>query len=262
MINLNKELEVALLAINKASEAILEIYNTNFEVNIKKDKSEVTNADIKSECIIKGFLTEHFKNYSILSEESIDDLNRINNDFCWIVDPLDGTKDFVNKTNNFAINIALAYKNEIVLGVICVPFYNIVYYATKGHSAYKIENNITTKIKVSNRKEKLHMVTSKFFFVNDDTYQNNRLIGDIQAIGSSYKAGLIAEGKADLCIKVDPNSKEWDTAPSEIIIAEAGGIMTNIYGEKMSYNKKDVYNHDGFIITNCIDNLNVFKKTR
>lgn len=258
--NLNKQLEIALEAISLASKAVLEIYHSNFQVNIKKDHSEVTNADLTSEKIIKDILHKNFPEYAILAEESGDDLTRLDNDYCWIIDPLDGTKDFVNKTNNFAINIALAYQHEIVLGVISVPCFNIIYYATLGNGAYKIENNQVFKINVSNRIDHLKMVTSYFFFKDNDLYENNPLIKEIKAIGSSYKAGLIAEGKADLCIKNDPHTKEWDTAPSEIIVSEAGGLMSDIYGHHRSYNKKDIYNHTGFLITNNKINQERFKQ--
>ena len=107
----NKELQVALDAIKQASKVVMEIYHDDFTINIKNDNSEVTNADLNSEKIIKTHLVENFPNYAILSEESTDSLERLNNNYCFIVDPLDGTKDFVNKTNNFAINIALACKH-------------------------------------------------------------------------------------------------------------------------------------------------------
>ena len=187
----------------------MEIYHDDFTINIKNDNSEVTNADISSEKIIKQQLQQHFPTYAILSEESTDSLERLNNDFCFIVDPLDGTKDFVNKTNNFAINIALAYKHEIVLGLISVPCHDIIYYAIKGQGAYKIENNVTKKISVSDRKENITMLTSKFFSKgNKDKYSDNELISNILSVGSSYKAGLIAEGKAEICIKEEPHTKE------------------------------------------------------
>ena len=96
----------------------MDIYHGDFAISYKNDKSVVTNADIASEKIIKTSLQEKFPNYAILSEESVDDLTRINNDYCFIVDPIDGTQDFVNKTNQFSINIALSYKKEIVVGVI------------------------------------------------------------------------------------------------------------------------------------------------
>lgn len=251
---------MALDAIKKASKVVMDIYHGDFTINIKNDNSEVTNADIASEKLIREELHKHFPTYAILSEETTDDLTRIENDYCWIVDPIDGTKDFVNKTNNFAINIALSYKNEIVLGVISVPCRNIIYYACEDTDAFKIENGFINKIHVSNRTSNLIMVTSQFFFKNGNEYKDNPLIEKMIAIGSSYKAGLIAEGKADLCIKDDPHTKEWDTAPSEIIVSKAGGFMKDVYGNHRTYNKKDVYNHTGFIITNCKEVLDIFKK--
>ena len=251
---------MAIDAIKKASNVVMDIYHDDFTINIKNDNSEVTNADIASENLIREELHKHFPTYSILSEETADDLERIDNDYCWIVDPIDGTKDFVNKTDNFAINIALSYKNEIVLGVIAVPSRNIIYYACEDTDAFKIENGLINKIHVSNRTKNLIMVTSQFFFKNGNEYKSNPLIEKMIAIGSSYKAGLIAEGKADLCIKDDPHTKEWDTAPSEIIVSKAGGCMKDVYGQHRKYNKKDFHNHTGFIITNNEEVLEIFKK--
>lgn len=253
---------MALDAIKQASKVVMDIYHDDFTINIKNDNSEVTNADIASETLIRKELQNHFPTYAILSEETTDDFSRLDNDYCWIVDPIDGTKDFVNKTDNFAINIALSYKNEIVLGVIAVPCRDIYYYACEDSDAFKIENGQVYKINVSNKTKDLTMVTSKFFFKDNDTYANNPLIKEMIAIGSSYKAGLIAEGKAHLCIKDDPHTKEWDTAPSEIIVKKAGGYMADVYGNHRTYNKKDVYNHDGFIITNTKEVLDTFKKKR
>lgn len=237
----------------------MDYYHGDFIINYKQDNSEVTNADLASENIIKEILTKEFPDYAILSEEGKDDLKRIENDYCWIIDPLDGTKDFVNKTDNFAINIALSYKHEIVLGIIAVPCKNIFYYATLNSGAYKIENGEKYKINVSKRRKNLIMVTSTFFSKGNDIYKENPFIKEIKSIGSSYKAGLIAEGKADLCIKLDPYTKEWDTAPSEIIIKEARGFMKDKFGNHILYNKKDVYNHNGFIITNSLKTLELFK---
>ena len=131
----SQELSVAIKAARRASKKILEYYYKGFNVKYKADKSEVTSADLASEKIIKETLQKYFPDYGMLSEESVDDKNRLEKDFCWIVDPLDGTRDFVSKTGNFAVNIALSYKNEIVLGVIAVPSKDIIYYATKGNRA-------------------------------------------------------------------------------------------------------------------------------
>ena len=237
----------------------MDYYHGDFTINHKNDGSEVTNADIASNQIIIETLKEHFKDYAFLSEENKDNKARLDNDYCFIIDPLDGTKDFVNRTNTFSINIALSYKHEIVMGLIMVPYYNILYYATKDSGAYKIENGIKSKINVANNIDNLTLLYSHFFFKDFDKYKENKLITKMESVGSSYKAGLIAEGKANLCIKSDPNSKEWDTAPSEIIIKEAGGVMTDIYGNINSYNKDDVVNHNGFIIASNKEILDLFK---
>lgn len=257
-----EELNVILKTIKQASIEVLKIYHEGFNVSIKADNSEVTNADILSEKIIKESLSKHFPKYAILSEESSDNKERLTNDYCFIIDPIDGTKDYVNKTNNFAINVALVYKKEVVLGVIAVPCRNLYYYAIKGCGAYKIEDDKISQIHVSVRKEKLRMLTSQFFFKDNDKFYNNPLIESMTPIGSSYKACLIAEGKAEFCVKFDAHTKEWDTAPSEVIIKEAGGVMSNMYGEANSYNRDNVYNVDGFIIANNKEVLDKFKKTR
>lgn len=259
--DLSLQLSVAIEAIKKASLIIKQVYNEGFTVSLKEDKSVVTKADLLSDKCIREILMEKFPTYGILTEEnSSKDNNRLNDKFCWIVDPLDGTKDFVNHTNNFSINIALAYQNEIVLGVIAVPMQEVIYYATLGTGAYKILNDKVSKIHVSTRTNNLRMLTSQFFFHDEDDFKNNELIESMSPIGSSYKACLIAEGKAEFCVKFDDHTKEWDTAPSEIIVKEAGGIMKDMYGNANTYNKKDFVNHNGFIIANNKQVLDMFKK--
>ena len=259
ILNLQKELDVVLATIKKASKIVMEYYHGDFNINLKADNSEVTDADLASNKLIVSSLKENFPDYAILSEENKDDLTRINCDFCFIVDPLDGTKDFVNRTNHFAINIALSYKHEIVLGVISIPVLGLVYYASKGNGAYKIEKGKTMKIKVRHKDDDLLLLESNFFLKGKERFENNPLIGKIEHYGSSLKACLIAEGKADLCVKYDQGSKEWDTAPSEIIIREAGGIMTDGRGIPIRYNKEDVYNHSGFIIATSLKIVDQFK---
>ena len=134
-----KEIEVALYAIKKAREKVLEIYHSSdFGVEIKEDNSPVTKADKMSDEIIRNILKENFPNYAILTEESIDDKSRLNNDFVWIVDPIDGTKEFVAHNDQFTINIALSYKHDIVVGVIDIPVYDETFYMGKGKGCFYI----------------------------------------------------------------------------------------------------------------------------
>ena len=129
---LEKELEIAIKAATLASKRIMEIYLGGFHVETKSDDSPVTEADKASERIILSLLKEHFPQDAILSEESDDDLSRLSNPRVWIIDPLDGTKDFVKKDGEFAVNIALSVNNEIALGLIATPNEDKIYYAVKG----------------------------------------------------------------------------------------------------------------------------------
>ena len=257
-----RELDVALKAIKEASKAVIEIKQNGYEVITKEDNSPVTKADLTSDRIIRKELLDNFKDYGILTEESKENNDRLTKDYCFIVDPIDGTKDFVNNSNNFSINIALDYKNEIVLGLIAIPMRNLIYYAVKGEGAYKIENDKVIPIHVNNNVNEVTMLVSLFFFHDQNKYKDVEWIKEIVPVGSSYKACLIAEGSAEFCIKEDDKTKEWDTAPCDIIVKEAGGYMTNLYGEEMLYNKKDVVNRDGWIICNQKEILEKVKYKR
>mgnify|MGYP005762245885 CR=1 FL=1 len=124
-----KELDVMIEAGRKAREIILNIYQKPFDIEIKKDNSPVTLADKEADKFISNYLKERFPSYSFLTEESIDDLHRLDNDYCFIVDPVDGTQDFCARNGEFATNIALSYKHEIVVGVVVIPCENKIYYA-------------------------------------------------------------------------------------------------------------------------------------
>ena len=260
--DLTRQLNTAIYSIKEASKIIMAVYHDDFIVSTKEDDSVVTIADLQSDKKLREILLNEFPDYGMLSEETKDDKQRRQKDFCWIVDPLDGTKDFVNRTNEFSINIALSYKGEIVLGVIAVPVLNIIYYATKGQGAFKIVDDIVTPIHTNAKNDKYTLVVSNFFFKDEEVnYINNyHLIDKMIRCGSSYKACKIAEGNAELCIKFDAHTKEWDTAPSEIIVSEAGGYMSDIYGNRITYNRENVVNENGFIISNSYQTSKNFFK--
>lgn len=117
----SNELRVAIDAGLLARKAIMEIYEKDFDVEIKDDQSPVTEADKKADALIRDYIKERFPAHAFLTEESEDDRSRLTNDFVWIVDPVDGTKDFVARNGEFTTNIALAYKHEVVVGVVIVP---------------------------------------------------------------------------------------------------------------------------------------------
>ena len=251
-----KELEQMIIASLKAKEVIMEIYKKHSEVvEIKEDKSPVTQADKQSDTLIRTYLHNMFPEYGLLSEETSDDKSRLEKDYVFIIDPIDGTKDFIDHDDEFAINIALSYKHEIVAGVICVPAMDELYYASKGKGAFMVKDGETKQIHTSDNEVK-RVVRSRFHTLPiEDKYIEERkdLISDIIGCGSSYKGCKIARGDADLNFKLGAGTKEWDTAPMDIIVKEAGGSFTHPDGSIYTYNREDVYNRDGFVILNKVD---------
>lgn len=254
-----RELEVMLKAAKEAREVIMNYYNKGFHVEIKSDNSPVTEADKKSDSLIRKILKDEFPSYAFLTEESNDDLTRLSNDFVFIVDPVDGTKDFVAKDDMFTTNIALAYKGKVVVGVVAIPAKNEYYFALKGNGSFKIESNGTVKKICVNDKTSDLTVLKSVFHENEkekatiEKYKSK--ISKVEKVGSSIKACRIAEGSAEITYRFADGTKERDTAAFQCIVEEAGGLVIKFNKEPLTYNKKDVYNHDGYIVLNRIENF-------
>ncbi|KGK91285.1 inositol monophosphatase [Desulfosporosinus sp. HMP52] len=247
----------------EAGAEILKIYDTNFNFKIKADKSPLTLADRKSnEMIVKG-LVENFPDYAILSEESRDDKSRLTNDYCFIVDPLDGTKEFIKKNGQFTVNIALAYKHKIVVGVIYVPVTGDLYYASKDYGSYieKVQNGELglekRRLQVTNKVKNLIMVSSKSHSSEKEAKlieANNDKIKETISAGSSLKGCMVASGEADVYYRFGLTS-EWDTAAMQCIVEEAGGIFRQMDGTEMLYNRENTLNEKGFYVVNRKENI-------
>ncbi len=260
--NLTRELEVSIKLAKRAGEKILEIYNNEFDIEYKDDRSPLTLADKESNKVIVKGLKKEFPEYSILSEESKDNKTRFNNDWCWIVDPLDGTKEFIKKNGEFTVNIALSYKQKAVLGVIYVPVKDELYFASKNNGAYLINNCQLEKancqlLKVSDRKDNLRLVMSRSH-ASDKLKKliedNKKLISETKSAGSSLKGCLVAKGDAEAYYRFGP-TMEWDTAAMQCIVEEAGAIFRQMDGSEMLYNRKNNLNDKGFYIINKEENL-------
>ena len=252
------ELQAAIKAGLLAKEKILEIYALDFDVEIKEDNSPVTIADKAADEIIKTYLQSCFPNHAFLTEESEDDLDRLNNDYVWIVDPIDGTKDFVAKDGGFTTNIALAYKHEVVLGVVVVPVTGEIYYASKGQGSFYQNGEIIEQIHVNNKTEQLTCLTSVFHFNKEEAElieKHKDKIVNVEKFGSSLKPCRVAHGLAEITYRISPNTKEWDTAASQIVVEEAGGLFVEPDGSRITYNRKDVYNRKGYIVVNRKENI-------
>ena len=237
-----------------AGKAIMKIYNQNFDVEYKTDSSPLTIADKKANEIIVTALNQLSvnsflqQNIPILSEEgrSIPYDERKNWEYFWLIDPLDGTKEFVKKNGEFTINIALIYKEAPILGVVYSPVLNVCYWAKKGEGAFKDGNKLPLKAKKQRDVYKIvasrsHMSNeTKDFIEAIDTDKEKVII----SIGSSLKICLVAEGEANIYPRLGP-TMEWDTAAAHAIVNESGGLF-NKYIDKDAY-QKHVYNKENLL---------------
>lgn len=248
--------EVAILAGVK----IMEVYNdkTLFEnVEFKSDNSPLTLADKFANDIIVEKLRKEYPTYAILSEEEKDDLSRLDNDYCFVVDPLDGTKEFVKRNGQFTVNIALSYKNESVMGVIYVPATGDLYYASRGEgSFYKTQSNEAVKNTVTTCEDlsKVRLVMSSSHGCDEmDALIKKHNFKDFLQMGSSIKGCLIAKGEAEIYYRHNP-TMEWDTAAMQCIAEEAGAIVKQMDDTPLLYNRENSLNDKGFYIINSIKN--------
>lgn len=253
------ELKEMIYAAQLAREEILKVYNQNFDVEIKSDDSPVTEADKRADAIIKDYLSKKFPNYAFLTEESVDDGQRLNNDYVFIVDPVDGTKDFVAKNGQFTTNIGLSYKHEVVAGVVSIPATGLIYYGLKNVGAFKLENGTATKIHVSDKVENLTVLTSNFHCTQKELAiieKHKDVIKNVEKCGSSIKACRIAEGLAEISYRFSDGTKEWDTAAFDIIVKEAGGVVLKPTDfTEIRYNREDYVNRGGYVIANKKENI-------
>ena len=262
-------IETMCAAAYSASMKISEIYRGEYTVNYKSDESPVTSADVASEGVIIPMLMERFPECSCLSEESADSDNgdRLTNENgVFIVDPLDGTAEFVARSGEFAVSIGFTKEHRVVAGVIAVPEKRLMYYAAENCGAYKLtfddyESGFSfgcgEKIHVSARTDGIIVAVSRSFNTaeSDALIEKNRArIGSVMAVGSCYKGCMIAEGRADVHYRFGEKTKEWDTAAMQCIVTEAGGIVTDLDGREITANRKDYYNRCGFIILNRREN--------
>ena len=254
-----KELQVALEAAKKTIPTILEIYNSReLGVEIKEDNSPVTKADKAADKIIREYLHEHFPSYALLTEESVDDKSRLKNDYVWIVDPIDGTKEFVAHSDEFTVNIGLAYKHETVLGVIIIPVTGEIYYASKGHGAFYQKDGKIVKIHCNSRVNDITTLVSRFHSNPDEQAMIKKHCDRIKhqkVVGASIKGCVIAKGDAEMSYRFSSNTKEWDTCAMQAIVEEAGGLILKFDGTPIRYNREDVYNRGGYVICNCRENF-------
>lgn len=253
---MDERLQIAIDAALKAGAAILDEYNKPHDIEIKDDQSPVTQADKRANDIIVNILEDHFEEHDILAEESIDDKKRLNNEWCWIVDPLDGTKEYIKRNGEFTVNIALAHQNKVLLGVVYVPVTGELFYAHRGEGAFYRHNGQEKQIHVSERREELIVMISRSHMRGSTKQlleENMHRIAKTISRGSSLKGCMIAKGDADVYYRYGP-TMEWDIAAMAVIIEEAGGVILEMDHSEFKFNRKNTRNEKGFYILNSLEN--------
>ncbi|WP_203300248.1 3'(2'),5'-bisphosphate nucleotidase CysQ [Marinobacter sediminum] len=242
---LNSILPDVIKVADEASQRVLHIYQSDFKINYKDDSSPITAADIASHEIIEKGLRRISRDIPVLSEEGADiswEERRHWRRF-WLVDPIDGTKEFTQRTGEFTVNIALVEDGEPVLGVVTVPALGEAYWGIKGEGAHRRDRSgRVQQIRVLEPRQAVRVVASKNH-LNDETRSFIERLGDHEFLqaGSSLKFCRIAEGRADIYPRLGPTS-EWDTAAAHAVLVAAGGKVETLDGTPLRYGKESLQN--------------------
>lgn len=253
--DLRRELDVAVDVAREAGAKIRALHGSGLAVEQKVDDSPVTQADREANALIVAALSKEFPVDGILSEELPDDGSRHGRTRVWMIDPLDGTKDFIRGREGFAVMIGLLVGDVPSLGVVYQPMTDKLYFATRGNGAFvMIGEGTAVQIHVSDVDDlsRIRMVASKSHRTPTiDKVREELGISDELNIGSvGLKLGLIAEGARDLYVNPGGHSKLWDACGPEAILREAGGRMTDVHGEPLAYRGQELGNVRGLIASN------------
>ncbi|HTK36996.1 MAG TPA: 3'(2'),5'-bisphosphate nucleotidase CysQ [Pyrinomonadaceae bacterium] len=268
---LEKELETAIVLAQQASKTILEFYALEIiaeeKLGVDNLYEPVTIADKTASRIIVDGLAEHFPDDAILSEEEPDDTKkRLARSRVWFIDPIDGTAGFVKKEGDFAVQIGLAICGEPVLGVVLLPFHGVLYHAVKGSGAFARSDGTAKQLHASKRTDyrEMYIATSRNHRskITSQIRSDFGLAGEVQRGSVGLKIGLIAEQVCDLYIHPSPRTKFWDTCGPQVILEEAGGKLTDVFGYPIRYDVADVQNHNGLFASNGVVHERTVRRLR
>ena len=256
----DQELRVACELARAAGAAILELYEGPLHIKQKTsadDVEPVTQADtIANEMIVTG-LKREFPNDGILAEESEDTKRRLDKSRVWMVDPLDGTNGFIDGNGDFAVQIGLAEEGQCVLGVVYQPLPGVLYRAVRGEGTWierpqfeperamvsdkRTVSAMRLAASRSHRSPRMNQVISLFGFQEE-----------VQRGSVGIKIGLLIEQQCDVYIHLSSRTKQWDTCAPEVILTEAGGRLSDLFGYPLNYNVPDVQNRNGLVASNNV----------
>ncbi|HEX3086837.1 MAG TPA: 3'(2'),5'-bisphosphate nucleotidase CysQ [Pyrinomonadaceae bacterium] len=264
-----RETQIVIELARAAGAVLLRHYHTPFlveqKMNALQEMEEVTAADREANEMIVERLSKEFPDDGILAEESTDTERRLEKERVWLIDPMDGTKNFVQRDGDFAVQIGLSVSGQSVVGAVYQPVRDVLYWAEKGvgswiEDAKELPRQMTVSSQTnphqmilassrSHRSPRMERVVNLFGFKNE-----------VRRGSVGVKIGLITEQEADLYLHLSPSTKQWDTCAPEIILHEAGGRLTDLFGQPLRYNGVRIDNRNGIVATNGAAHESVIEK--
>ncbi|MCT7940326.1 3'(2'),5'-bisphosphate nucleotidase CysQ [Shewanella holmiensis] len=239
------ELQQIVTIARQAGDAIMAVYaQTDLQVEVKQDDSPVTAADIASHNVIVNGLARNFSDIAIMSEEdaNIDWATRKNWQTYWLIDPLDGTKEFIKRNGEFTVNIALIHQGKAIAGVVYAPVLDKCYYGILGEGAWLAHQGQVENLDISQRIiQSIPVVVGSRSHISPDVAEYLDTVGEHQmlSVGSSLKFCMVAEGQADVYPRLGLTS-EWDTAAAQAVLEAAGGLVMEYPAlTPLQYNQKE-----------------------
>ena len=257
--NFDRELKVVTTLARDAGAILLAHYHSPFlveqKINALYELEEVTAADREANDLIVRTLLTEFPDDGILAEESKDTERRLEKERVWLIDPMDGTKNFIQRDGDFAVQIGLALNGEVVAGVVYQPVRDVLYRAAHGAGSWiESGDKPAAPMRVSARNEPHEMVLA-----SSRSHRSPRMEKVVNRFGFKQevrrgsvgvKIGLITEQQADIYLHLSPSTKQWDTCAPQIILEEAGGRLTDLFGQPLRYNGVRIDNRNGIVATN------------
>jgi 3'(2'), 5'-bisphosphate nucleotidase len=265
-----RELRIALELAREAGAAILDLYQGPLDIRQKfgaDDREPVTQADTMANEIIVSRLRQEFPDDGILAEESVDTSHRLDKSRVWMIDPLDGTTGFIDGNGDFAVQIGLTQNGACVLGVVYQPLSGVLYRAVSGGGAWiERRGEGPRRGHVSDTRE-----ISSMRLAASRSHRSPRMDQVVRSLGLrdevlrgsvGIKVGLIVEQQCDLYVHLSPRTKQWDTCAPEIILREAGGATSDLFGQPLAYNKADLQNRNGVVASNGVAHAQIIESLR
>lgn len=240
--------------VSDCSRIVLQYYAEDLHIDWKNGTEPVTEADRASNTFLVENIAAQFPEEGILAEESVEDRSQLSIERVWMIDPIDGTKEFIKHNGEFSIMVGLVEKGQPVLGVVLQPTENKLFMGAKGVTAQMLQNDVSVKLKVSQQREipLMRLATSRSHRepVLDDI-QARLCITEAMEYGSvGLKCGMIAYGNFDLYIHTTQHSRLWDSCAPQAILEAAGGTMTDLFGLPLNYKNENLCNAKGLLASN------------